>query len=141
MPLDLSGKYWRIAELEEKLCATRAQIFPVIKGREGVIKISGTYLVPQSLIPVLDEVFKNTDSLTLSSTAYKVRAGVQVIKKVLQLGFPHERADGDFLIKKSNIPALKNAIDEVRERDGKVSVLKSNEITEKALKYLADQND
>lgn len=140
MAIDLSGKYWRIPELEKKFDAPYTKILSIVSGMDGVIKVGMAYLIPDKLLPSLALKLKrkNKSLVSIPHASYKVRAGVQVIKAVIDCGFPAKSVNGDFLIRREHLPALKKAVDKIREDDGIVSYLRAQDIADLAKSYMEE---
>lgn len=81
---------------------------------------------------------QDNDKLYRINYSSKFGAGERVLRLAIAHGFPALERDGRFYIKGCDIFAIRKAADEMRDKYGKVSILKAREFAEKALRYLAE---
>lgn len=118
MPLNFSGKYWRIQDLEKEFSKPAAIIYPIITSLEGVAKIGSSLLVPDSLLPIIRKRIDISNSYTVGTAAVILRVSQRLIMKMLDYGLPAFKNGGDIRIWKTHIPDLQRAIFEIRQKEG-----------------------
>lgn len=134
MSFDLKGKYWRVTDLEQKFGVSRDKLLAVIRDFDGVFMVGHSYLVPDRLLKTIKMKLKpKKKGLTLASAAQKLRISAQVLKKIVDEGYPTINQDGLVKISYDNIEALQKEVDAIRERDGKVGVDDAAQICKAAL--------
>lgn len=120
MSINLSGKYWRLKDLEKKFSKSVSIIYPIIKSLAGVKRIGSVILVPDYIMPILRKKIGRTYSYNLSSAAFHLGISKKLLKELITGGLPAWKADNqEPRIWKSQIPALKNAIAIIRQKYGK----------------------
>lgn len=129
MPVDLCGKYWTISELKN-LGFRYGTLLEFIKKQKEVIKVSSVYLVPDSLLPILQKKGGPKDKIAIATAANLCRVSPGLMGKVAEKGFFQ-----DGRIDKKYIPALERAIEEIRQREGKISVIHAEEVARLAMNY------
>lgn len=141
MALILSGKYWRISEIEKKFGVPVNQIYPLLNSMKGVIKIGYTYLMPDFLMPILANKLKNKKLYTITTTARLVNCTPGFIKLLIANGLPCSiHGFDDPKINKKNVLALKKAIKEIKNIEIKTNRTElAMAIVKLTRKYISEQ--
>lgn len=142
MPLDLSGKYWRVYELEKKYNMSTKMIGNILKDVPGIIHIGPTYLIPDDKLKIFDDKsYLDREYTPLLTFANRIKVNSKVFEGIINNGFSSISLNDVVYLKISELPALEKAIDYVRGKYGKVSILKKDELIEKAVEYLNKNNN
>lgn len=119
MSLNLSGKYWRIQDLEKEFSKPAAILYPILNSLTGVIRIGSVFLVPDALLPVIRQRINMSNSYTQSTVMVILRINKKLLGELISHGLPVFKNDnGEARIWKSCVPALQRAIFEIRQRQG-----------------------
>lgn len=135
MPLNLSGKFWRVDDLERELGKPVAIIYPLLNNLQGVIKVGYAFLVPDYLIPNLKAQIEKKDSYTISSLARMLNCSNSLINALILKGLPVITCADSHRIPKKYLKGLKSALQEVQIKYGGVSAIHAEEILSLAYKY------
>lgn len=88
MALILSGKYWRISELEKKFGVPAYKLYPILNSMKGVIKIGYSYLMPDFLMPTLLNKLEIKKNYSIKTTARLTNSSPEFIKLLIANGLP-----------------------------------------------------
>lgn len=117
MALNLSGKYWQISELEKEFAVPAYKLYPILNTLNGVIKIGYSYLIPDSLKPVLKNELEKKKHYTITTTSRLLGSHPQFVRLLIANGLPCIiKGIDEPQIEKDIIPIIKKAFDEVRNK-------------------------
>lgn len=135
MVLNLSGKYYRISDLEKEFGKSAFTFYPILNSLDGVIKIGFCYLIPEGLMPMIRKKIKHKESYTRSTASAKLHINPFLFDAFIEHGLPAMKDEnGNIRIAKDYIPALKKALETIQIKYGKPESAYADEIVKLAMK-------
>lgn len=119
MSINLSGKYWRLQDLEKEFSRPASNLYPILNSLTGVVRVGAIFLIPDAIMPVLRQRIAHNDSYTIGTAAIMLKISEGLVKRFIAQGLPVCKSENNQpRIWKAHIPALQNAIAEIRRRHG-----------------------